>query len=907
MRDLIDAARRGDVAGVLEHIGQAGQRDGQQKTALMYAAMGGHLRCVELLIPHEAGLQDNQEWPAILFAARDGHPDVIRALLPFETGLTGEYGQTALMTAALNCHLDCAELLLHDAGRVTTGRILSYPSGTTALMIAASKHNTRIAELILPFEQGLRNSEGHSATWYMRRNGRRRSSSSDSSSDSGFSAGSNSSSSGSHFREGSVRAPPPTASAQSLIIAVVRQNEEDIHAHITEAGERKPDGSTALMTAAMTGYVRGVEILLDLEAGLQDNEGKLALDYAIMRGKFDCAKLLLSTEADVRDSQGHTAFDRHITKHNDVTIRLLTLLNAELSPLETAILRNYDVCAAALLLQAEGLDVNPGCTSLMAGVIIDREDLVLKHLEKVGGQDNQGRTALMYAAIHNKPDLVHFFTKTEAGKVDNSGWTALMHAVKKDHVEVARLLLCEAGVQAFGDNGTTALILAAEKGNVELVTLLAPYEIGLCTTKGTTALSVVREKHFRSQALVDLLSEDVPGSRFLRLQPLPISLSPLAQAAIENDLKKLRNAMKKSQEPLAGEKTALMLAAERGLDIIVNALRVRELGRQDANGWTALMYATRHGKVSCVKLLLDEAELETAQGVTALDIAESSLSLSSPMAEYHTCKRLLQDYLRVHQSSLVQNLSGAASDLTKIRDSVLLAPASKDVDALNADLSAAIDALKRIHPLAQKYDQSLEQNKVQKLQKSLDEAQATIKELKESESKLMQLQDECQMRAKHEEELKDELAAALQRETSLKDKCTTLEAKITTLSNSVELTERLDESRKKCEALEKELVEMRGKMNDLARIPPQITSAEEYSIVELDALETNLSASLRVVSGARAAYSARACVICMEAPKSIVLKPCCHLCVCDGCASGLKGKPCPICRKSVEGTMRVYD
>lgn len=905
MSDLISAARRGDVAGVLSNIGQARQRDSQRKTALMHAAMGGYLQCVELLAPHEAGMQDNQEWPAILFAARDGYPDIIRFLLPLEGGMKGEYGQTALMTAALNSHLDCAELLLQDAGQVTTGRILSYPSGTTALMIAASKRNGRIVELLLPFEQGLVDSNGHNATWYMNRDSGRTFNSS--SSDLNTSLSNSLTASGSLFHEGSTRIPPPTGEFQSLIVSVIRRSEEGILAHISEAGQRRTDGNTALMHAARSGYVRGVELLLDLEAGLQDDTGKLALDYAIANGNFDCAKLLLPIETDVRDSQGHTPFDRNITKHNDIIIRLLTILNAELSPLETAIMRNYDVCAAGIMLQMEGLNVSPGCTSLMAGVIIGREDLVTQNLEKVGCQDDLGRTALMYAAIYDKPNLVHFFTKTEARKVDSLGWTALMHAVKKGSIESARLLLCETGMQALNDDGTTALILAAEKGDVDMVTLLAPYEIGLCTSKGSTALSVVQKKHFRSQTLLDLLSEEASGRKIPRLQPLPISLSPLVEAALSNDLKKVRNAMKKSQPLLDGEKTALMIAAERGFETIVHTLRVRELGRQDSKGWTALMYAIHHGRVGCVKLLLEEADIENTQGATALDLAELSLSLESSRAEHHTCRRLLQEYIGSHQHSLVQGLDGTTRGLTKLRDTILPTVASEETDALNSDLSIALDAIKRLHPLAQRYDQAMEKNELQTLQKSLEEARLSIKELKEKEVELTNLQSEYSKCTEREEKLKSDLEAALQREKSSKEDYDALKAKIDSLSDNIKLSEQLEEARKNGDELEKELAELKEKIREVIRLPSKITSAEEYSIVELDALEDSLSSSLRVVSGARAAYRARVCVICMEKTKSMVLKPCCHLCVCETCSLGLKGKVCPICRKSVEGTIRVYD
>jgi len=44
--DLITAAVCGDAEGVQQHISQAGQKDANGMTALMYAAREGHLECV---------------------------------------------------------------------------------------------------------------------------------------------------------------------------------------------------------------------------------------------------------------------------------------------------------------------------------------------------------------------------------------------------------------------------------------------------------------------------------------------------------------------------------------------------------------------------------------------------------------------------------------------------------------------------------------------------------------------------------------------------------------------------------------------------------------------------------------------------------------------------------------------
>ena len=47
------------------------------------------------------------------------------------------------------------------------------------------------------------------------------------------------------------------------------------------------------------------------------------------------------------------------------------------------------------------------------------------------------------------------------------------------------------------------------------------------------------------------------------------------------------------------------------------------------------------------------------------------------------------------------------------------------------------------------------------------------------------------------------------------------------------------------------------------------------------------------------------CVICIDGPKTIVLLPCKHLCLCKGCSVGKSIKTCPICFSVVEDMMDI--
>ncbi|TNJ30051.1 Ankyrin repeat protein 2 [Giardia muris] len=139
---LMWTAENGDLWGVWRHIGEAGIQDEDGDTALMKATNNGHAKCIPLL-EREIGMQSNDGW-------------------------------TALMLAALNGRTTCARLLLPEAGKQTTkeytitsdGVVVTFPPGTTALMMAACRNYPEVVRLLIPYEQGLINSSGYGAQWY---------------------------------------------------------------------------------------------------------------------------------------------------------------------------------------------------------------------------------------------------------------------------------------------------------------------------------------------------------------------------------------------------------------------------------------------------------------------------------------------------------------------------------------------------------------------------------------------------------------------------------------------------------------------------------------------------------------------------------------------------------------------
>ena len=48
------------------------------------------------------------------------------------------------------------------------------------------------------------------------------------------------------------------------------------------------------------------------------------------------------------------------------------------------------------------------------------------------------------------------------------------------------------------------------------------------------------------------------------------------------------------------------------------------------------------------------------------------------------------------------------------------------------------------------------------------------------------------------------------------------------------------------------------------------------------------------------------CVVCMEGPRSHLLVPCGHLCLCQRCASHRAWEACPLCREVAQQVIRLY-
>ncbi|TNJ26222.1 Ankyrin repeat protein 2 [Giardia muris] len=647
---LMRAAYEGDLATVNRLLdSEVRLQDRNGWTALMHAALMGREGCVRRLLEEtgmrslrtEAGVSPNST--ALMIAARHGQTGCVRLLLEYEVGLTNSSHRTALMYASQHDHLECVTVLVEREARIRDRE------GQTALILAVHGRAQRVIPILLLREAKLFDKQGLTA----------------------------------------------------LMWAVITSNHEAVPLLLCEAGRHLKTrwqcystGMTALMLAVLHENGAMVELLLPYERGLTDRAQHTAQWFAETIGnsnlvfKLSCEKkrrlpppteeqVLLIYFSTVGDSNAVAQYLSAATTRDGTG--MTALMHAA---------RNGHRKVVALLIEKEaGIKDDQGMTALMHGTISGHRDvieLLVEHEQKI--QDASGRTALMHASRNTSGPYSEKLL-VEQGICDDRGWTALMHGVANGNMQYAHSLVqtevrmrTTSRVDTF-HVGATALMISAATGNLEAIKLLLEYEIYIQDDAGHSALcyaieagdvdgaqALVMEERLRDRKGYSPLDLGVYTDKLYVVRPLLTSLGGLG--ANETNLE---TALRLGHEGCV----AILLLEEAGVydptwptalmacirtnrkDLVERFLH--QAGRQNTEGWTALMYAVAMGVTETsnknsefMKLLLDkESGLRTTtesydrrcypSGITALIVAtlnqneegiralrESELGLTTP-------------------------------------------------------------------------------------------------------------------------------------------------------------------------------------------------------------------------------------------------------------------------------------
>lgn len=322
-----------------------------------------------------------------------------------------------------------------------------------------------------------------------------------------------------------------------------------------------------------------------------DGSNKTLLFYAVCANDITCVERYLAqnttpaAQGDIKENCQYAAKLGHLRVMKALIDALATLEHR--TPIEVA--KSFD---------------DPNC---LKALLTTEADLHLTSLEL------ESHTILMLAAAAGYVELVEQYNN-EMKKTSSTHLTALMYAVKKNHLECAQKLLEEAGIK--NNRGKTALMLAAREGLIEFVKVLAPLECGQQDQQGYTALMHAIRNDNPECAM--FLLED----KGFRSNSNETALTLAAARGYTDLIRELVETEHGTQDDRGY--TALMYAANNDYQECVALLRAELRIRTQLEynrGWTALMYAASRGNTGVIKYLMDEIRLQNDEGRTALMIA----------------------------------------------------------------------------------------------------------------------------------------------------------------------------------------------------------------------------------------------------------------------------------------------
>lgn len=434
--DLLKATIRGDVYTVKRIVRR--QRGAVLNvhgadgcTPLLLASKHGHLELVKFFFAHGASINDRDRDPkrqgnALHYAAWGGHARIVRYLVDEEGASLDDVdivGNTALLYAVYGGHRTVVDELMRR------GRSLQERNSKnhTALLQAACGGHLDLVQWLLTVGFNLNEADHDGNTALL------------------FAAW------GGHLD----------------LIHFLLDNGSSLH-------EQNLNGHSIFLSAANGGRVEIVEWLLQQGFSLTEtnNNGDTALLLAAYGGHRHLVERLLELDASLTDRNG-----------------------CGFTPLLSAANGGQLEMAKWLLENGSSLDEcdNDGYTSLIlaaCGGNIELVQFLIDQGSSLEDRNNNGDSALLLAAYCSHRDLVDWLLQNGSSlqEKNKTGMGVLISAANGGNVETVELLLeriaefgqdCGDGLESTDEGGYTPLLLAAQRGHLEVVKLLAAYGANL--------------------------------------------------------------------------------------------------------------------------------------------------------------------------------------------------------------------------------------------------------------------------------------------------------------------------------------------------------------------------------------------------------------------------------------------
>jgi ankyrin repeat protein len=401
----------------------------------------------------------------------------------------------------------------------------------------------------------------------------------------------------------------------ALVRRFIEHDPECLHA-------ARSDKRTALFAAAFVGSLEVMDILLQNGADpeIEDDQNWRPVHIAASWGSVEALRLLHSRGASLWTPGGA---DR------DTTPLHLAAMNGRLA-----------IAEAILEEPPANLDLSNkrGWTALHFAAYYDHATVVRRLVGE--GADLEARlpfgwTPLHIASNHDREDAARALVDLRAdldARLDN-GWTPLHIAARDGSVKVAEVLThsgadLDATANAWGKafdklgSGWTPLHIAVENDRTVVVRLLleAGCDRDPRTPKQRTPLHVAAEH--AGQETVSALLESAPDLQALVGDEKLTALHIATQAGRADNVTALLEAGADPGARDQQERTALMLAVERGKEDVVQSLALTtDLEASDKKGRRALHLALERRHFAIARVLLDagcDIDLPYGDGRTAL-------------------------------------------------------------------------------------------------------------------------------------------------------------------------------------------------------------------------------------------------------------------------------------------------
>lgn len=269
----------------------------------------------------------------------------------------------------------------------------------------------------------------------------------------------------------------------------------------------------------------------------------------------------------------------------------------------------------------------------------DRFLISISEYQEVNGKDEQGNTPLLLAAALNLPDvIINGLESYDINTQNNEGKTALHFAAENNNFELLKFFISKgADLEAVDNNGWTILHSAAagviDVGNDwDVIKLLLSYNLD------------IEHKNKDNKMVIDFF-KDYSASHAEKYNEL-LTHSQLLKAIKNADIQKLKESHKLDYHDKYGDSLLHHAVRAKNLDVIKFLVKEKgiNVNVKSKLGDTPLHLAVLKGKIDLVKSLLKMGADTNAES----SIAGTPLSLASELGEKEIFKALLSYTTTIH-------------------------------------------------------------------------------------------------------------------------------------------------------------------------------------------------------------------------------------------------------------------